>query len=191
MKRVTLYLPLLVAIITIIYMLYIIAEQPSTTNDTKQESVSVSSDNSPSDIDEGLQVGKLAPDFTLKGLDGKKYRLSDFRGKKVMLNFWASWCPPCRDEMPAMQRFYQDKDVVLLAVNLTSTERKKSDVTNFIKQYKLTFPILLDEAAEVSDRYQIKPIPTTYLIDSKGHIQYKAFGAMSYELMIQEFQKLE
>jgi len=93
---------------------------------------------------EAVEVGRTAPDFELTTLDGKTVRLSDFRGKGVLINFWASWCKPCRDEMPAIQRVYErhrDKGLEVLAVNIAETE---VTVDGFVRHLDLTFPILLD-----------------------------------------------
>ncbi|KNE21352.1 peroxiredoxin family protein [Virgibacillus pantothenticus] len=139
----------------------------------------------------GLEVGNLAPDFKLPTLDGELIQLSELRGKRVMVNFWATWCPPCRAEMPDMQKFHENKDINILAVNLTETEGDLMNIQNFVSEYELTFPILKDENTEVANRYQIQPIPSTFMIDSNGIIQYKAFGAMNYDLMVQEFEKME
>lgn len=139
----------------------------------------------------GLEIGNRAPDFELQTLDGEQVKLSDYRGSRVMLNFWATWCPPCRAEMPDMEKFYQDKDVVILAVNLTETESNMKVIEDFVEEYELSFPILLDEHIEVATLYMIQPIPTSYMIDSNGIVQNKAFGALNYELMVNEFEKME
>ncbi|GAB3042840.1 redoxin domain-containing protein [Virgibacillus ainsalahensis] len=139
----------------------------------------------------GLEIGNTAPDFELTTTDGETVKLSDFRGERVMLNFWATWCPPCKEELPAMQEFYEDKDVAILAINLTDTEINQKDIPKMTDEFGLTFPILLDNQGEVSTLYRIKPIPTSYMIDSEGVIQYKAFGALDYELMVEEFEKME
>ncbi|MFC0301264.1 redoxin domain-containing protein [Virgibacillus soli] len=146
-----------------------------------------------SELDEevGLEKGNIAPDFKLKTLAGDEMALSDFRGQRVLVNFWASWCGPCRAEMPDMQKFHEEKDIVILAVNLTGTETSHSNVTDFVDEYGLTFPILLDEDSLISGLYQIQPIPTTFLIDSDGRIHNKAFGALNYEQMVQEFEKMK
>ncbi|WP_449537513.1 peroxiredoxin family protein [Ferdinandcohnia sp. Marseille-Q9671] len=134
----------------------------------------------------GIAEGQLAPDFSLKTLDGEEITLSSLRGKRVILNFWASWCPPCKAEMPHMQEFYEEninKDVELLSVNLTTAEKKSSDVARFVDEYKLTFPILLDQQGEIGQTYQAFTIPTSYLIDSKGIVRKKIVGPMDKELM--------
>ncbi|MUK88386.1 redoxin domain-containing protein [Ornithinibacillus sp. L9] len=138
----------------------------------------------------GLNRGNIAPDFELTTLEGETVKLSDFRGEPVMINFWASWCGPCRSEMPDMQKFYQEKDITILAVNLTDTELRKKDVTTFVEEYDLSFPILMDEKSEVSDLYRIQPIPTSFLIDADGRVHNVAFGALSYEQMIQEYEQM-
>lgn len=138
----------------------------------------------------GIRKGELAPDFELTTIDGEKVRLSDYRGTRVMLNFWATWCPPCRAEMPDMQRFHEDTDIVILAVNLTETKAERENIDPFVDEFGLTFPILLDENLDAATLYRIQPIPTTYLINSDGTIHNMAFGALNYELMVQEFQKM-
>jgi peroxiredoxin len=139
----------------------------------------------------GLEVGNKAPDFQLDTLTGDTVKLSDFRGSRVMINFWATWCPPCRAEMPDMEEFHQDKDIVILAVNLSDTEKSVEDVEKFTDDFKLTFPILMDTNLDVANLYAIQPIPTTYMVDSNGIISYRAFGAMNYDLMVQEFEKMD
>ncbi|MEH7387169.1 redoxin domain-containing protein, partial [Bacillus sp. JJ1521] len=134
----------------------------------------------------GISVGHMAPDFTLKTISGEEMKLSEFRGKKVILNFWASWCPPCKAEMPHMQEFYVENkefNAVLLSVNLTTAEKKRSDVAKFVDEYELTFPVMLDEQGEIGQIYQAYAIPTSYLIDSKGIIRKKIVGPMDKEMM--------
>ncbi|KAB2329748.1 redoxin domain-containing protein [Cytobacillus depressus] len=134
----------------------------------------------------GLNVGLTAPDFELKTLEGKTVKLSDFRGKKVMLNFWATWCPPCKAEMPAMQKFNEESGdkIVILAVNIDP----EYDVAGFAKQMNIHFPILLDEKDEVNKTYKILTIPTTFFINEKGMIAHKHLGAMTIEMM-REYSK--
>ncbi|WP_019376326.1 TlpA disulfide reductase family protein [Virgibacillus halodenitrificans] len=139
----------------------------------------------------GLEVGNIAPDFELNTLNGEVVKLSDFRGQRVMLNFWATWCPPCRAEMPDMEKFHKNKDVKILAVNLTETESSRQAIEDFIKEFGVSFTVPLDEKTNVADQYQIQPIPTSYMIDSNGRIQFKALGAMNYEFMVQEFEKTQ
>ncbi|MGM8363895.1 redoxin domain-containing protein [Virgibacillus sp. W0181] len=142
-------------------------------------------------VDVGLEQGNLAPDFELTTLDGETVKLSDFRGERVMLNFWATWCPPCRAEMPDMQKFHENTDVEILAVNLLETESGVDKVPEFIEEFGVTFRILLDEDSSVANRYEIQPIPTTFMIDSEGKIQNTTLGALNYELMVQEYEKMD
>ncbi|WP_233190979.1 peroxiredoxin [Sporosarcina sp. P19] len=126
----------------------------------------------------GLAKGDLAPDFELTTLSGDTVKLSDYRGKTVMLNFWASWCPPCRSEMPHMENYYTDNkesdDMEILAVNMTKTEKNKVEsAKEFVDEYNLTFPILLDKDSEVMKMYQIKVYPTSYIINKDGVITDK------------------
>lgn len=124
-----------------------------------------------------------ATDFKLKDLNGKEVFLSDFKGKKVFLNFWATWCPPCKAEMPAIEKLYQetkDSDVVILVVNLGED---KQTVKSFIEKNKYTFNVLLDSNQEAAPDYNIVSIPTSFFIDKDGNIVSKKIGAMSIEEM--------
>ncbi|MFC0189754.1 peroxiredoxin family protein [Fictibacillus aquaticus] len=130
----------------------------------------------------GLGPGDTAPDFLLENLEGQTVSLKDYRGKKVILNFWATWCPPCRKEMPDMQKFYnknQDSDIEILAVNLTHSEKNKSDISEFTDEYGVTFPILLDEKGETVKQFKAAAIPTTYFIDTEGTVQKVYVGPVS------------
>lgn len=142
----------------------------------------------------GVRKGQRAPDFTLANLEGHSMKLSDYRGKRVLLNFWATCCPPCQVEMPHMQKFYEDyqqQDVVILGVNMTSIERHQDDTQNFVSKGQFTFPILLDPEGDVMQTYQVTAYPTTYLLDSSGVIKDKFVGAMSYEVMKKYVAELE
>lgn len=139
----------------------------------------------------GLNVGDMAPDFQLTTLDGEEVALSDYRGSRVWINFWATWCPPCRAEMPDMEEFYKQNDVEILAINLTETEPSTDQVQRFVDEYELTFPILLDEVIEVATAYRIQPIPTSFMLDSEGVIQFKSFGPLTYEQMEEVFADIE
>lgn len=142
----------------------------------------------------GIQVGDIAANFTLTTLDGETVRLSDYRGKKVLLNFWATWCPPCKAEMPHVQKFYEDerqRDVVVLGVNLTDTEKSADRVGEFARERELTFPIVLDEEGQASDLYRVRAYPTSFFIDSQGVIRGKMQGAMSYDGLRSAFRNLD
>lgn len=123
----------------------------------------------------------MAPDFTLEDTDGKTYRLSDLRGKVVLINFWATWCPPCREEMPSMQRAWeqlQEKDVVLLAVDVGEDA---DTVFQFTANYPVEFPLLLDHTGKVADAWPLKGLPTTFVIDPQGRIAYRAIGGREWD----------
>jgi peroxiredoxin len=137
----------------------------------------------------GLKVGAKAPDFELKTLSGDTVKLSDLKGKKVMLNFWATWCPPCKAEMPAMEEFHKEAgdEVVILAVNIDP----HLDVKAFVDENGITFPIPLDAEDKVNETYQVLSIPTTYFIDTKGNIGNKFIGAMNLDAMKQYTKDLK
>jgi peroxiredoxin len=122
-----------------------------------------------------------APDFTLQTLEGRAAQLREFRGKLVLLNFWATWCAPCLHEMPSMERLYQtfkQTDFVLLAV---STDRQGAEVAKpYVDNLKLTFPILLDSTSVVSRQYSVRGLPTTYLIDPDGLMIGVVIGARDW-----------
>lgn len=137
-------------------------------------------------MEPGLQEGNRVPNFQLKTLDGKDVQLSDMKGKKVILNFWATWCPPCKAEMPHMQEFYKEqkgKNVEILAINLTTAEKDPKGIERFVKDYGLTFPILLDSTGEIGDAFQAFTIPTSYLIDTNGIIHKRIVGPMDKDMM--------
>ncbi|HBU82570.1 MAG TPA: TlpA family protein disulfide reductase [Paenibacillus sp.] len=134
----------------------------------------------------GINQGNIAPDFELNTPDGEKLKLSDFRGQKVIVNMWATWCPPCRVEMPDMQKFYEkykDEKATIIAVNMTSSEKSLDSIPNFLKEYGITFPVVLDEQNKVGEIYQVYALPTSIIIDSQGIIQQKVSGPMNYEMM--------
>ncbi|WP_231505661.1 TlpA disulfide reductase family protein [Bacillus sp. EB01] len=136
----------------------------------------------------GLREGNIAPDFQIKTLDGADVKLSNMRGKKVIVNFWATWCPPCKAEIPHMEDFYDTADktkVEILAINLTTTEKNEGNVKEFVKDKKVTFPVLLDEDGDIGDQYQAVTIPTSYLIDSQGIVRKKIVGPMDKDMMNQ------
>ncbi len=131
----------------------------------------------------GLEKGATPPDFELTTLAGDVVKLSDLKGKKVVLNFWASWCGPCKAEMPHMQKYYKKnkakENVEIVAVNLTTAEKMGIEgVEKFIDAYGLTFPIPMDRDGIVMDQYQVMTIPTTYMIGTDGTIAHKIVGPM-------------
>lgn len=122
-----------------------------------------------------------AAEFNLPLLERRNVGLKDFKGKVVILNFWASWCPPCREEMPSLERLYKgykDKGLLILGVNYMETPKK---VKGFMKEFKLTFPTLLDKDGEVMREYMVVGIPTTFIIDKKGMVAGKVFGDREWD----------
>ncbi len=129
-----------------------------------------------------LKIEPLAPAFTLKNLDGKKINLEDYKGKAVLLNFWATWCEPCLEEMPALQKAYntlKDEGFVVLAVSIDDDSREKN-VRAFAKKFGLSFPILLDSDQKVRDKYFNNVLPTSYLINAKGKLKGFISGARDW-----------
>jgi cytochrome c biogenesis protein CcmG/thiol:disulfide interchange protein DsbE len=132
------------------------------------------------------QAGFPAPDFTLKTPTGETYVLSELRGQVVLVNLWATWCPPCRAEMPAMERMYQeykDRGFIVLAVNTTSRDDPFA-VVPFAEEHELTFPILLDETNEVATAYQLRSLPSSFFIDRDGIISEIVIGGPMSEAVL-------
>lgn len=132
-------------------------------------------------VDYGVKVSVAASDFSLPTLRGNYVKLSDYRGKVIFLNFWATWCPPCREEMPSMEALYQrlkGRDFEMLAVSI---DRKGKEVVGpFVEKYGLTFPVLLDPENKTYNLYGLRGIPETFIIDKNGVIVYKVIGAQDW-----------
>lgn len=124
------------------------------------------------------QTGFVAPDFSVKDLEGNTYTLSELKGNAVLLNLWATWCPPCRAEMPTIQKIseeYKDQGLIVLAADMTYQDDPTA-VAPFVKQYNLTYPILLDETGVIGAAYQLRSLPSSYFIDRTGVIQEVVIG---------------
>jgi thiol-disulfide isomerase/thioredoxin len=127
-----------------------------------------------------LKKGTRLIDFQLESLDGRTVKLSSFSGKVVFLNFWATWCPPCRSEMPSMQKLYthlKDKGLEVVAVDL---QENKPAVQDFFKKYGLSFTALLDKTGQVGYTYGARSIPTTYIIDRQGFVIAGTIGGKDW-----------
>jgi peroxiredoxin len=125
---------------------------------------------------QGKEMNEPAPDFTLKSRSGENLRLEDFRGQVVMLNFWASWCGPCRQEMPLMDTIYEqykDLGFTVLAVNV---DENREEAHRFLDKVPVSYPILYDPESRVSEQYNVQAMPTTVMIDRNGKARFVHYG---------------
>ena len=130
--------------------------------------------------------GFLAPDFSLQTSDGEMITLSDLRGQPVLINLWATWCPPCRAEMPTIQKLYdeyKDQGFVVLAVNMTYQDNP-SAVLPFAQENKLTFPILMEGTGKVANKYELRSLPSSFFIDRDGFVQAVEIGGPMSEALL-------
>ncbi|MFH1639636.1 MAG: redoxin domain-containing protein [Chloroflexota bacterium] len=152
------------------------AAAPSSEQSVTQPPQSTSPEQS---VVQAPQVGKLAPDFTLDYLDGGTVSLSDFRGSPVLINFWATWCPPCKLEMPFLEQVFDewsDRGLVLLTIDIGENQ---ATVEDFMRTENLSLPVLMDKNEAVSRRYNIRYFPTIFLVDKDGIIQSVRIGVFS------------
>jgi peroxiredoxin len=125
--------------------------------------------------------GVLAPDFVLQDTDGKTHRLSDYRGTPVIINFWATWCPPCREEIPSMNRAwrrFEKEGIALLAINMGEDE---DTIFIFTADYPADFPLLMDRDGAVIEQWPVRGLPTTYVVAPDGTIAYRAIGSREWD----------
>lgn len=137
------------------------------------------------------EVGAIAPDFSLVDIDGQMVSLQQYRGQVVLLNFWATWCPPCVHEMPSMERIYQslrDRGFVVLGVSVDvdpgdadAEGRSQGIVREYVDRLEVTFPILLDPHGQVEGAYDVSGLPTTYVIGRDGRIEGRIVGAREWD----------
>ncbi|MBY2476118.1 redoxin family protein [Clostridioides difficile] len=160
-------------------------EDNSSSNDGQKDSNDGSNETEPKDEERIKSI-----DFTLTDQYGKTHKLSDYKGKVVFLNFWATWCPPCKEEMPHIEQLYKDykknnEDVVILGVASPNLGREGSreHVVNFLKEEGYTFPVVLDEDGALAYQYGINAFPTTFIIDKEGYVTQYIPGAMDKETM--------
>lgn len=150
----------------------------------------------PSDLAETLavpQAGFLAPEFTLPSLSGEPIALADLRGHPILINLWASWCLPCRAEMPAIQRVYdeyRDQGFIVLAVNMTLQD-SQAGAQAFVDEFDFTFPVLLDVDGDVARLYRLRGLPSSFFVDAFGTIQEVLIGGpMDEALLASRVQQL-
>ena len=127
------------------------------------------------------KVGQAVPNFTVTTLDGKVVKIAELKGKVILLNFFATWCGPCREEMPGMERLfraYRDKGLVVLAVNM---QQSAKTVRPFVQELKLSFPALLDAEGSVSHDYGIRALPVSFLVGRDGNLLWRAMGGREWD----------
>ena len=139
------------------------------------------------------QTGFRAPDFTLDDPSGATYALSNLKGQAVLVNLWATWCPPCRAEMPTIEKVYEEykaQGFVVLALNMTYQDDPLA-VVPFVKEYGMTFPILLEETGETAAAYQLRSLPSSYFINREGIISDVVIGGpMSESLLRMQIERI-
>jgi len=124
---------------------------------------------------------KPAPEFTLKDMDGEMHSLSDYRGKTLIINFWATWCPPCRAELPSMNRAWKkvkDDNIVMLAINVGEDE---DTIFSFLGDNPIDFTVLLDDSGNMIKTWPVRGLPTTFVLDSEGRLVYQAIGGREWD----------
>lgn len=138
----------------------------------------------------GTRIGDHAPDVELIHLNHESHKkISDLKGKPAMINFWGSWCPPCREEMPDIQKLHDNELIDVFSINMVETEKKFENIQKFIDEYNLNFDVWLDYSSIAAQEYRISPLPTTYFINKEGIITGYRLGYMTYEEMLIEVEK--
>ena len=130
--------------------------------------------------------GFLAPDFTLQTTAGETITLSNLRGQPVLVNLWATWCPPCRAEMPAMEKMYleyKNQGFIVLALDMTYQDNP-ANIAPFLQEYGITFPVLLDETGAVANLYELRSLPSSFFIDRNGIIKEVVIGGPMSEVLL-------
>lgn len=184
-------LPLLIvgAIVAVVWYLEA-GRRTGTATDTGYGIVALDAARNPTGRPPAAEIGRAAPDFVLRRLDGGDQRLSDLRGSVVVLNFWATWCQPCRVEMPEFVRLYdalRDRGLVIVAVDMQEAEEP---VQRFVDEFGIRFPVLFDRTGEVGRTYRANKLPVTLIIDRDGVIRAVHPGPVTPEYVKQELDKV-
>ncbi|MBT3054365.1 MAG: TlpA family protein disulfide reductase [Candidatus Thiodiazotropha sp. (ex Codakia orbicularis)] len=140
-----------------------------------------------------LQSGRNPPTFRLHDLEGRNHQLLDYRGRVLIVNFWASWCVPCRRELPSMNRAWtalRPKGIAMLAINLGDDAEA---VKEFLYDFPIDFPVLLDHRGRISQRWQVRGLPTTLVLNQRGEIVYRAVGEREWDdaVLLHQLQTLQ
>jgi thiol-disulfide isomerase/thioredoxin len=137
----------------------------------------------------GPEIGAQAPDFELERINGGTLRLSDLRGRPVLVNFWATWCGPCILEMPNIQKYYEKYSGQFEVVAVNADESQRS-VDKFVKDIGVTFPVVLDPGLKIQALYRPRGLPTTFIIDAEGRVRTQHIGLMSENKLAQYLEKV-
>jgi len=176
-KKPLIYLILAIAIIGIAYQSYQTYDAKQKKVEQQQKQVSQG----------GLEVGMKAPNLSLRQ-EGKTINLDEINHDVFVINFWATWCPPCKQEIPELNAFARHTDVPVYGINVTTSERRVSDVADFLKQTPVEYPVLYDRKGTSEDAYRLVAMPATYVLDRKGKILSKHIGPVT-EQMLKEMVK--
>lgn len=161
-------------------------EQQATSDTT-----STQKENQEEVLEEGNNSGQMAYEFEAEDMDGDLVKLSDYRGKKVFLNFWASWCPPCKVEMPHLKEFsITQDDVVVLGVNVTTSETDLANAQMFLDEFDVDYTNLYG-TQKMFNLYRVQSLPTSYIIDSQGMIQERIVGPVTQEILTTKFNLID
>jgi peroxiredoxin len=190
----SLVLPLLIVATIVGALLYIDRERNGGGGDSPYGIVALPEALNPTGRSPSTEVGRAAPDFLLETPDGGTLRFSDLRGAPVLVNFWASWCTPCRQEMPEIVRAYdarKDDGLVVVAINL---QENNDQVREFADEYGMDFPVVIDRRGQVAEAWRIggpvEGIPSSYFIDAQGIVRARVFGPMDEERLDEELAKV-
>ncbi len=176
---------IVVVVFLLVYLLYNSLSKEYTPSNVAQPSTQAQSSQGSETVDYS------APDFTMIGEKGEEVKLSDFFGKPIVLNMWASWCSPCKNEMPYFEEaFKENEDVQFIMLNMTAGDNKK-DAENFVESEGYTFPVFYDTTGEAATVYGASSLPMTIFIDKNGDLVTYAVGAMNKEQLNQGIQMIK